>query len=62
MSEYNKMPTTMIHLVIVVDVDDDDPILLTFMNELKWRSATRLESSYTFAPFSGHASAVAPTH
>lgn len=31
----------MIHLVIVVDVDDD-PILLTFMNELKWRSATRI--------------------
>lgn len=42
-SEYNKMPTTMIHLVIVVDVDDDDPILLTFMNELKWRSdSTRI--------------------
>lgn len=33
----------MIHLVIVVDVDDDDPILLTFMNELKWRSdSTRI--------------------
>lgn len=42
-SEYNKMPTSMIHLVIVVDDDDDDPILLTFMNELKWRSdSTRI--------------------